>query len=448
MPDSRAAALDFMRAPHKTLFTLSVPVLFSLIAEPVTGLVDTAFVARLGAEPLAALGVGTMLLSAVFWIFNFLGVGTQTEVAQALGRDDRPGAARMGTLALGLGGACGLGLALVAIPLAPWLAKAMGGQGDVALFSEQYIRYRLLGGPAVILTMAAFGVLRGAQDMRTPMWVACGVNLLNIGLDWLLIFGAGPFPAMGVAGAALASSLSQWAGAVAVAVQVVRKTGFDTTLRFRDCRRLLAIGWDMFLRTGMATLFLLMCTRAATRAGAATGAAHQAIRQVFVFTVLFLDCFAITGQSLVGYFVGKRDMEQVFKAARTVCLWSFGTGVMLCLCMLLGQNAVAVALVPEEAWPLFFSGWTVAAVLQPINSLSFATDGIHWGTGDFTFLRNVMILAASAGMIGVWAGEWMKMANPMIWIWAMTGVWCTVRAVFGMARIWPGIGKSPFRGEK
>ncbi|HKK33231.1 MAG TPA: MATE family efflux transporter, partial [Desulfomicrobiaceae bacterium] len=242
MPDSRAAALDFMRAPHKTLFTLSVPVLFSLIAEPVTGLVDTAFVARLGAEPLAALGVGTMLLSAVFWIFNFLGVGTQTEVAQALGRDDRPGAARMGTLALGLGGACGLGLALVAIPLAPWLAKAMGGQGDVALFSEQYIRYRLLGGPAVILTMAAFGVLRGAQDMRTPMWVACGVNLLNIGLDWLLIFGAGPFPAMGVAGAALASSLSQWAGAVAVAVQVVRKTGFDTTLRFRDCRRLLAIG--------------------------------------------------------------------------------------------------------------------------------------------------------------------------------------------------------------
>ncbi|HKK33244.1 MAG TPA: MATE family efflux transporter, partial [Desulfomicrobiaceae bacterium] len=178
------------------------------------------------------------------------------------------------------------------------------------------------------------------------------------------------------------------------------------------------------------------------------GAAHQAIRQVFVFTVLFLDCFAITGQSLVGYFVGKRDMEQVFKAARTVCLWSFGTGVMLCLCMLLGQNAVAVALVPEESWPLFFSGWTVAAVLQPINSLSFATDGIHWGTGDFTFLRNVMILAASAGMIGVWAGEWMKMANPMIWIWAMTGVWCTVRAVFGMARIWPGIGKSPFRGEK
>ena len=446
MSDSRAAALDFMRAPHKTLFTLSVPVLFSLIAEPVTGLVDTAFVARLGAEPLAALGVGTMLLSAVFWIFNFLGVGTQTEVAQAIGRDDRPGAARMGTLALGLGGLCGLGLALVAFPLAPWLAGVMGGQGDVALFSEQYIRYRLLGGPAVILTMAAFGVLRGAQDMRTPMWVACGVNLLNIGLDWLLIFGAGPFPAMGVAGAALASSLSQWAGAVAVGIQVVRRTGFDTSLRLGDCRRLLSIGWDMFLRTGMATLFLLMCTRAATRAGAETGAAHQAIRQVFVFTVLFLDCFAITGQSLVGYFVGKRDMVQVVKAARTVCLWSFGTGVVLCMGMLLGQNAVAVALVPQEAWPLFFSGWTVAAVLQPINSLSFATDGIHWGTGDFTFLRNVMILAASTGMFGVWVGEWMGMANPMTWIWAMTGVWCTVRAVFGMTRIWPGIGKSPFRG--
>jgi MATE family multidrug resistance protein len=232
---------------------------------------------------------------------------------------------------------------------------------------------------------------------------------------------------------------------VAVVVQVVRRTGFDVTLRVKDCRRLLSIGWDMFLRTGMATLFLLMCTRAATRAGAEAGAAHQAIRQVFVFTVLFLDCFAITGQSLVGYFVGRRDMVQVVRAARTVCLWSFGTGVVLCAAMLLGRHQVAVALVPPDAWPLFFNGWAVAALLQPVNSLSFATDGIHWGTGDFTFLRNVMILAATSGMVGVWISEWMQVDAPLIWIWIMTGVWCSIRALFGMTRIWPGIGDSPFR---
>ncbi len=76
----------FQRAPHATLVRLALPVLVSLAAEPVTGAVDTAFVARLGASSLAALGVGATVFSGVFWIFNFLGVGTQTEVAQRLGR--------------------------------------------------------------------------------------------------------------------------------------------------------------------------------------------------------------------------------------------------------------------------------------------------------------------------------------------------------------------------
>ena len=60
-----------MRTPHRTLFVLTIPVLFSLIAEPLTGLADTAFVSRLGSAPLAALGVGTILLSGVFWIIQF-----------------------------------------------------------------------------------------------------------------------------------------------------------------------------------------------------------------------------------------------------------------------------------------------------------------------------------------------------------------------------------------
>ena len=86
---SRADEHPFVRSPHRTLVSLSIPVLISLIAEPLTGLADTAFVARLGSAPLAALGVGTVLLSSVFWIFNFLGIGTQTEVARALGAGRR-----------------------------------------------------------------------------------------------------------------------------------------------------------------------------------------------------------------------------------------------------------------------------------------------------------------------------------------------------------------------
>ncbi|KPJ76279.1 MAG: MATE family efflux transporter, partial [Deltaproteobacteria bacterium SG8_13] len=83
MNESAPNEHPFLRFPHATLVSLSIPVLFSLVAEPLTGLVDTAFVARLGAVSLAALGVGAVVLAGVFWIFNFLGIATQTHVAQA-----------------------------------------------------------------------------------------------------------------------------------------------------------------------------------------------------------------------------------------------------------------------------------------------------------------------------------------------------------------------------
>jgi MATE family multidrug resistance protein len=75
----------FIQAPHRTFIALSAPLLVSLIAEPLTGLADTAFVARLGAASLAGLGVGAAVLSSVFWVFNFIGIGTQTEVARSAG---------------------------------------------------------------------------------------------------------------------------------------------------------------------------------------------------------------------------------------------------------------------------------------------------------------------------------------------------------------------------
>ena len=86
--DTLARDHPFVDRPNRTLLALAVPVFFSLIAEPLTGLIDTAFVSRLGAEPLAALGVGTAALSSIFWIFNFLGSGTQTNVAQARGQEE------------------------------------------------------------------------------------------------------------------------------------------------------------------------------------------------------------------------------------------------------------------------------------------------------------------------------------------------------------------------
>ena len=422
--------------------SLTFPVLLSLIAEPVTGLVDTAFIARLGSEALAALGVGTMALSSVFWIFNFLGIGTQTEVAQALGTRSLTKTSRMGSLALLLGVGLGILLATIGYLAAAPAVHLLGATGIVADLAQSYIRLRLLSAPAVLLTIAAFGALRGLQDMRSPLYVAIGINALNISLDAVLIYGWGPIPALGIEGAAIASSASWWLGAMGAVAVVLKRLGFPDRIPAEITIKLLRVGGDLFIRTGFLTLFLLLGTRTATLIGPEAGAAHQAVRQVWVFTSLFLDAFAISGQSLIGYFIGGGQVGEARRAAAMVCLWSGVTGTVLALIMWTGWRLVATALVPPTAISVFISGWFVAAAMQPLCALSFATDGIHWGTGDFRYLRNVIVLASFCGGIALacidteWPGAFTA-------VWVITGGWIIIRALFGMLRIWPGIGKSP-----
>lgn len=434
----------FLVAPHRTLLNLSVPVLFSLIAEPLTGLIDTAFVAQLGAVPLAALGVGTVALSSTFWIFNFLGIGTQTSVAHGLGRQDKAFAVSMSSLALLLAGVIGLVLILLLIPTAVLLANLLGATGAVQQDAVAYMQIRLFGAPAVLLTMAAFGAMRGMQDMKTPLWLAVGINGLNIVLDWLLIFGIGPFPALGVVGAAWATTIAQWIGALTAVFLTQRQLGFSTAFNLRDALNLLKVGRDLFLRTGLLTLFLLLGTRVATEIGPNSGAAHQAIRQAFVFTALVLEAFATTAQSLVGYFIGAHDI-QLAKRVVALCLgWSFASGVVLALAMWLGQDWIAEILVPATAVSAFIPPWIVATALQPLNAFAFLTDGVHWGTGDYAFLRNGMFVATAAASTMLLLIDHSQ-PNALLWVWLSTVVLIAIRSILGVARIWPGIGDSPFK---
>jgi MATE family multidrug resistance protein len=434
----------FVKRPHRTLLALSIPVLFSLIAEPLTGLVDTAFVAKLGAEAMAALGVGTAALSSVFWIFNFLGIGAQTSVAQALGQDNPDHAARITGLALVLSGLFGLLLFVVGWLAAAPVAELLGATSDVQTQAVQYMRLRLFGAPAVLAMLTAFGALRGVQDMRTPLWIALVVNAVNMGLDALIIVGYGPIPAWGIAGAAIATVLAQWVGALWAITAVLHKLGRPAQLYLREAKDLLQIGGNLFLRTGLLTIFLLLTTRVATQIGVQSGAAHQAIRQFWLFAALGLDALAITAQSLVGYFIGSHWGAQAKRVALYSCVWGIGLGVVLALGMWLGMDWLAGLLVPETAVSLFFAPWLMSAVVQPINAVAFVTDGVHWGTADFAYLRNGMFVATLVGSAGLLLVD-QSSPEALVWVWAVTAVWITIRTLFGVVRIWPGIGNSPFQ---
>ena len=446
MRDSKSVGTSpehpFLARPHATLVRLSFPVLLSLIAEPLTGLVDTAFIKQLGAESLAALGVGAVALSSLFWVFNFLGISTQTEVAQAEGDNDRPRSVALSSLGIIMSMAFGLVIIVVGLPLTSYLATLLGAAGAIHAGAVDYIFWRWLGAPAILITLTACGALRGLQDMRSPLWIALGINSINIVLDPILIFGAGPVPALGIAGAAVASVVAYWIGAAWAIWIVRRKLGWSFKVEFSAVGRLMRAGTDLFIRTGVLNLFLLLTTREATHGGADIGAAHQAIRQVWMFGTFVLDALAVTGQSLVAYFLGGDRIGSARKVARIVCLWSVWSGCVLGLILWLGSGVVIDLLVPATAVAYFHSAWIIAVVVQPLNALAFATDGLHWGSGDYRYLRNAVVLATGVGAAGLLAGP-----HALDWIWLMTGAWIGVRATLGVIRIWPGVGSSPFRVE-
>lgn len=434
----------FEQRPHRTLVGLSLPIMLSLVAEPLTGLVDTAFVAALGDAPLAALGVGTVLLSSTVWVFNFLGIGTQTEVAHALGAREPERARDAATTALALAAGIGVAMALAMWPALGALVRALGAEGEIASAAITYLEIRLLAIPALLLTLATFGALRGVHDMRTPFWIAVGSNALNAVLDAVWIHGFGPMPAFGIAGAAWASVVSQWLGAAFAVGATWRALGRSPRVELARARNLLVVGRDLFLRTGLLLLFLLLTTRAATRIGADAGAAHQVIRQFWLLTALALDAFAAAAQSLVGSFLGAGRPDGARRAAAVGVQWSVGAGIAIAAGMLAAEPLASALLASAGAAGLLQQSWWIAAVAQPLNAVSFATDGIHWGTRDYRYLRNVMGLASAAGaalLLGLEARE----AASLVAIWWIMALWIAVRAGLGLLRIWPGIGRAPLR---
>jgi MATE family multidrug resistance protein len=436
-------AHPFTRHPHRTFLRLSVAVLISLIAEPLTGLVDTHFVSRLGSSvPLAALGVATTVLSALFWLFGFLGAGTQTETARAHGANDNTKLAEDASGAIVLASVLGVVGGLAFWPCLPSIVSWMGADGDVASVAQEYMAIRLLSAPAVLLIFATFGVFRGLQDMRTPLWIALTINACNVVLDPLLIFGLGPIPGLAVAGAAWASVISQWIGAIWAVIVVSRRVGFRRAASWSAARRLLVIGRDLIVRVGCLNLFLVLTTRAATQIGVEAGAAHQAVRQAWFFSALFLDAFATTAHSLVAYFIGSTSLGKARQVALLSLIWSVGAGVALAVAMLLLERTAAGLLVPEDAVAIFGSAWLICAVSQPLCGASFATDGIHWGASDFAYLRNVVLLATGVGV------ALLLMVDPaqpraLEIVWAINVLWIAVRAILGVLRVWPGFGHSP-----
>jgi putative MATE family efflux protein len=382
------------RTEHdREILRLAVPALGALAAEPLYILADTAIVGHLGTRPLSGLAIAGSVLTSAFTVFNFLAYATTGAVARHIGARNRRAAVEQGIEGLWLAAAIGTGLLVLGLVAAPAVIDGMGASRAVHPYAVTYLRVSIVGAPAMLVTFAATGFLRGWQDTRTTLFVAVGQNLLNVALELLLVYVAH----LGIAGSAWGTVLAQYTAAGAyliVIVRLARRERASPRPRLEGMRASARIGGRLVVRTGSLLVAFVVTTAIASRLGDTQVAAHQIAFQIWMFLALSLDALAIAAQAMVGRFLGASDADQARAAARRMIEWGVMTGVVF-----------MVALLVVRPWlPSIFSGdhrvrtltlqvlWVVAA-MQPLNGAVFVLDGILIGAGDVGYLAGAMVLS-------------------------------------------------------
>lgn len=404
----------------RAIFHLAIPALAGLATDPLVSLVDTAFVGQLGRVPLAALGVNASLFSMAFVIFNFLAYGTTPRVGRHVGTGDRDAAGRVVVRAVVLALVTGCAALAVLQAAAVPLLRLMGATGELLEPALAYLRIRAFAGPAVLLITAGHGAFRGYQDTRTPMYVTIGLNLVNLVLDPILIFGLG----WGLTGAAVATVTAQWMGALAFMVLLFRTYRADFHITWfwptpRALLPLLRVGRDLIMRTAALVGTMTLATAVAARVGVTAVAAHQVAAQLWLFMALVVDALAVAAQALVAKHLGAEVPER----ARTVSNRLLGWGVLLGCGLGIGFGLLRPVL------PGFFTDdaatiqailtvFPVVALLQPLNGFVFVGDGIYMGAERFPYLAKAMLLAAGG------AAAILLLVQPMEW--GLSGVWAGI----------------------
>jgi MATE family multidrug resistance protein len=405
---------------NRAILRLAIPALGTLAVDPLLGLIDTAFVARVGVDELAALGVDTAILGFVFFGFNFLAYATTPLVAQALGRGDPAGARRWVGDALVLAVGLGLIAAVVVEVLAPWFVGLMGAGADVADPAVSYLRIRGVATPAVLLVTAAHGAFRGYQDTRTPLVVAVGINVVNLVLDPLLIFGAG----LGLEGAALGTVVAQWAGAIWFLYLIRQRRMADRPGPVREAiptiLSLARSGVLVAIRTGFLLAGLTIAAATATRLGPAEIAAHQVVMQVWLLAAMVADSFAIAAQALIGEAVGGEESLRIDRLSARLLGWGVVTGFILLAAFVLGGPALALLVEDAEVAALTLSAAAVAGWMMPIASPLFVADGIFFGLLAF----GTIIVSTAVGavvLVTLITATPLGQSLPGIW-WGIAGM--------------------------
>jgi len=303
----------------RAILVLAVPMVLEMFMESVFAVVDVFFVARLGADAVATVGLTESMLTLVYTLAMGLSIGATATVARRIGERDPDGAARAAMQAIALGVFCALVLGAVGITLAPKLLSLMGASAAV-LQNASYTRIMLGGNVTVLLLFLINAVFRGAGDAAIAMRALWLANAINIALGPCLIFGLGPFPEMGVTGAAIATTIGRGTGALYTASRLFRPGGrvhlerrhlrLEPSLMYRLARLSASGTFQVFI--AMASWIGLI--RVLSSFGSNAIAGYTIAMRIIVFAILPSWGMSNAAATMVGQALGARKPDRAEQA--------------------------------------------------------------------------------------------------------------------------------------
>jgi len=317
----RGSHQDYTSASlNRAILLLAVPMVLEMVLESLFAVVDVAWVGRLGANAVATVGLTESMLSLVFSVGMGLSLSTTAMVARRIGEKDPEGAAVAGVQAIFLGLFVSLAIGVPCFFYAPELLRLMGATPEIISTGSGYTRICLGGSCAVLLLFLNNAIFRGAGDAAIAMRLLWVSNIINLFLDPCLIFGIGPFPKLGVTGAALATFTGR---SIGVAYQFYRL--LKGTERIRILTRQVRIQFDVLWRlvrvsvTGILQFAIahtswIGLVRIVSTFGAAAVAGYTIAIRIVIFVILPSWGLSNAAATLVGQNLGAGKPDRAEKA--------------------------------------------------------------------------------------------------------------------------------------
>ncbi len=419
---------------HARVLRIALPIVAANVTVPLIGVVDTAVVGQLGeAAPIGAVGLGAVILSAVYWLFGFLRMGTTGLAAQARGAGNEAEAAAVLQRGLLIAALAGLGLILLQKPFFGAGFAIAPASAEVEALTRDYLSIRIWAAPATIALYALTGWLIAAERTRAVLALQLVMNGLNVFLDVLFV----PILGWGVSGVAAASVVAELVGLVfglwlcrhAVRCRMAGITALT------PLRHIAAVNSNILLRSALLQASFTGFLFVSAGIDDVVLAANQVLMQFLSLMAFALDGFAFAAEALVGQAVGARAQGALKRAVVLSSAWAFGTAGAISAVYALGgtffiSQVTAAPEVQEAARAML-----PFAALSPIIAVaSFQLDGIFIGATRTAEMRDAMVLATGIFAVSAFVGQHYGNAG----LWAALLVFYAARALSLLA-FWPRV---------